>query len=37
MAVRSSGFSLLLGERLTKRQTCGIAIGALSAMLINWQ
>ena len=24
------------GERLTKRQTCGIAIGALSAVLINW-
>ena len=23
-------------ERLTKRQTCGIAIGALSTVLINW-
>ena len=23
-------------ERLTKRQTCGIVIGALSAVLINW-
>jgi drug/metabolite transporter (DMT)-like permease len=28
---------LVWRERLTKRQTCGIAIGALSAVLINWQ